>query len=804
MVDTFPSIKFGLMVGIGGGIPPVIRLGDVVISSPTTEYPGVVQWDFGKAREGGEFERTGALSPPPRALLTALTSLQTDHGMKGSKIPEYLDELKDKWPKLASRYTKSDSLKDILFASDNPHRSQGRWQIIFSMVWEMAVALVAFVIFLSGWWAVAPTERVDREQDSGAGSDGDEEEKDCRFCDMAKVIKRKPRDMRVHYGLVASGNQVIKDATFRDKLNKDLGGQVLCVEMEAAGLMKNFPCIIIRGICDYADSHKNDDWHEHAAAVAAACAKELLEYVQPIDVNGERTAKDIVLGEVQEVKQTLGKVYEHVQDGFARTQSGLQNLLTERELQILEWLTPVDYGPQQSDYLKKRQPGTGQWLLDSTTFKRFLLARLHFESLIGARSPKAIRDALKNMSTGPEAYEDAYKDAMKRIEGQKSSQQELAKQVLSWITCAKRPLKTLELQHALAVEVGEPKLDQEHISQTEDMVTIEFLECEAKVEGSIQALMAVKQHPWHSNYSQEVPRRMTGLHLAAYFGQTEAANKLLTREHGLDSKDSYGRTPLTYAAGKGQKAVVELLIDKGADLESKDKKEDRTPLSWAAFNGHDTVVKALHHNGADLESKDKKHRRTPLSWAAFRGHHVVVKALHEKGADLKSKDNTGRTPLWWAVANGDENIIELLLENGAELGFKEEEDGRGALLWAAMNGHQAVIELVLEDSADLESQDKERNNEQLLIAAKKGCSVLVKLLLEEGADIEARNENGDTLLSYAAATGNDDMVQLLLENSADIESKDKNGWTPLSIVTIGNHIDTLQYSYCLREVLVLR
>ena len=59
-------------------------------------------------------------------------------------------------------------------------------------------------------------------------------------------------------------------------------------------LMNNFPCIIIRGICDYADSHKNKDWLEYAAAVAIGFAKELLEYIQPSDVDGERAVKDIL------------------------------------------------------------------------------------------------------------------------------------------------------------------------------------------------------------------------------------------------------------------------------------------------------------------------------------------------------------------------------------------------------------------------------------------------------------------------------------------------------------------------------
>jgi nucleoside phosphorylase len=96
----------------------------------------------------------------------------------------------------------------------------------------------------------------------------------------------------VHYGLIASGNQVIKDATFRDKLNKDLGGDVLCVEMEAAGILNNFPCLVIRGICDYSDSHKNMAWQEHASVVAAAFTKELLFTVQPSEVQGDRLLKD--------------------------------------------------------------------------------------------------------------------------------------------------------------------------------------------------------------------------------------------------------------------------------------------------------------------------------------------------------------------------------------------------------------------------------------------------------------------------------------------------------------------------------
>ncbi len=67
---------------------------------------------------------------------------------------------------------------------------------------------------------------------------------------------RKAKDMDIHYGLIASGNQVIRDAAFRDKLSKDLGG-VICVESEVAGLLNDFPCLVIKGIYDSADSHSD-------------------------------------------------------------------------------------------------------------------------------------------------------------------------------------------------------------------------------------------------------------------------------------------------------------------------------------------------------------------------------------------------------------------------------------------------------------------------------------------------------------------------------------------------------------------
>jgi nucleoside phosphorylase len=118
----------------------------------------------------------------------------------------------------------------------------------------------------------------------------------CDKCDPSWEITRDQRAdtyPEIHYGIIASGNCLFKDASTRDQLAKDIGG-CLCVEMEAAGLMNSFPCLVIRGICDYADSHKNDRWQQYASATAAAYAKELLGFIEPRQLQATRKVIDVL------------------------------------------------------------------------------------------------------------------------------------------------------------------------------------------------------------------------------------------------------------------------------------------------------------------------------------------------------------------------------------------------------------------------------------------------------------------------------------------------------------------------------
>ncbi|KAK4902524.1 hypothetical protein LTR27_000461 [Elasticomyces elasticus] len=107
----------------------------------------------------------------------------------------------------------------------------------------------------------------------------------CAKCDPLRLKERQQREddkPRIHFGNIASGDKVMKDGLTRDRLAQEWG--IICFEMEASGLMDTFPCVVIRGICDYADSHKNKRWQSYAAATAACYCKELLGVIHPHNV----------------------------------------------------------------------------------------------------------------------------------------------------------------------------------------------------------------------------------------------------------------------------------------------------------------------------------------------------------------------------------------------------------------------------------------------------------------------------------------------------------------------------------------
>ncbi|EXL39950.1 hypothetical protein FOCG_17452 [Fusarium oxysporum f. sp. radicis-lycopersici 26381] len=324
MLGSFPNIRIGLLVGIGGGAPSPkhdIRLGDIVVSSRDGGKGGVFQYDFGKTIQNQSFQETGFLDQPPMVLRTAVSALKGRYELKGHRLNEDVDMALKKIKK-RKKYSRPPANSDRLYRAaitHPPNSSEG----------------CSVVCGDDPFHLLTRAER-DKEDDNPA----------------------------IHYGLIASANQLMKDALVRDKLAAEMG--VLCFEMEAAGLMNHFPCLVIRGICDYSDSHKNKEWQGFAAMVAAAYAKDLLLQTPPNRVEAEKKpsktaeehrdiAKEQLQAQKDLAKERMSKEEERCHQLFRLTTSGKDA--------TYEWY---------KDRVEQRVEGTCLWFLKHEHFQRWL------------------------------------------------------------------------------------------------------------------------------------------------------------------------------------------------------------------------------------------------------------------------------------------------------------------------------------------------------------------------------------------------------------------------------------------------
>lgn len=223
MRSSFPRMRFVLIVGIAGGAPSPkedVRLGDVVLGTQ------VVPWNTGKWTQHG-FQRTGMPRAPPRELLEAITFLDQRFWSSGELLlSESIEGIASKAPNGAAFLRPT---KDRLYKPGFAHTE------------SVCDCL--------------KTESELREQLSSRDS-------------------RDGEPVRVFQGAIGSDDVVMKNAQTRDVVTRR--ENILCFEMEADGVMDIMPCLPVRGISDYADEHKNNEWHLYAALAAATCARELL------------------------------------------------------------------------------------------------------------------------------------------------------------------------------------------------------------------------------------------------------------------------------------------------------------------------------------------------------------------------------------------------------------------------------------------------------------------------------------------------------------------------------------------------
>lgn len=459
-------------------------------------------------------------------------------------------------------------------------------------------------------------------------------------------------------------------------------------------------------------------------------------------------------------------------------------------------------------------------------------------------SPKQIKSALEQFKKQSqlgleedkkrEVLENAYAQAMDRINSQMPGFQMLGRKVLVWITCSKRQLTIAELQHALAVETGSTELDPDNLPEAEDMVsacaglvTVDkesdiirlvhytaqeyfertqkdwFPDAEADITETCVTYLSfsVFESGCCPNYDEFEARLQSnplydyaasnwGRHARTDLGKPlildflESKAKVSASGQATVYSEEYypfnqmggGMTGVHLAAYFGLACITSLLKN-GHDVDVMDGNR-RTPLWWATKKGHEAIVRLLLKKGADIEARDNYYDKTPLHLAIGNGHEAMVRLLVEKGADIEGKDhNLNKTPLYSAAERGHEAIARLLVEKGADVEARGHWD-RTPLSKAVEYEHEAIIRLLLEKGADIEAIDIMQWT-PLFKAAENGNETMVRLLLEKGADIETKDFIHWTPLFQAAEDGHEAIVKLLLEKCADVKAKDIFNKTPL-------------------------
>lgn len=497
------------------------------------------------------------------------------------------------------------------------------------------------------------------------------------------------------------------------------------------------------------------------------------------------------------------------------------------------------------------------------TRSRFLLAQLYVDSLAYKKTSKAIRLTLNELHTDSRMPDDekkykvldcAYKKAMERIKVQPIDFQDLAMLVLSWITFAERPLRSLELQHAIAIETDTRVLDEENIQNVEDMVSVcaglvtvdpasdvvrlvhyttqEYFErmsslwfpygqkdiarscitylsfdcfknpCStfAEYETRISAYSFYEYAAEYWGYyaktaSDELKDSM--LRFLMNEGLTLSSSQAITDD---DLGSGYGMTGIHLAAYFGLDKAMGWLLSSGF---GPDLRTGRvlTPLSLASARGHDMVARMLlATKQVDPEFKTMV-GETPLCLAARYGHHAVAELLIETThVDVNSGSQTGMTPLLWAVINGHEKVTQVLLAaDGIDLSCKDTHRGRTPLSWAAAIGHEATVKLLLAaESTEVDYKEPTSHRTPLSLAAENGHDGVLQRLLDTNAvDLDCRSSLGLNPLSWACRAGQCMIVRILLDaNSTIINSQDNGGLAPLSWAAERGHKTVVEILLC--------
>jgi len=406
---------------------------------------------------------------------------------------------------------------------------------------------------------------------------------------------------------------------------------------------------------------------------------------------------------------------------------------------------------------------------------------------------------------------------MLRIYSQPNEDVALAKRVLSWISCAKRPLTVLEIQHALAVEPGIMNIDEEALIEEDLLVSVCLGLVTIEEESSIIRLVHFTTQEYFQRTridyfpTAETDIAMSCLTYLSFSGYAE----LLFSHHRTELRDQYPLLPYvatywaTHTRGEPeenpqvQRLALQLLENKytvtvvqGAQEFARgwgpNSSYDVLGLLIAASSNLMTITTLLLDRGARIEDANPRSCETVLHSAAEHSHGAMVKLLLERGAQIDAPTSYQQTALMLAATSGHEPVVQVLLEHGAAI-EAETCQKETPLNLAAICHKPAVMALLLESGADINTKDCHGKAPVNRAVAGEDGTDMMQLLLEHGADITTRDNYNRTLLGQAVSSSSSTMVRLLLEAGADINARDgrSNGTVLFTPVFLGK-TDTVQ------------
>ncbi|TQV96575.1 hypothetical protein V2A60_003037 [Cordyceps javanica] len=578
--------------------------------------------------------------------------------------------------------------------------------------------------------------------------------------------------------------------------------------MEAAGVAQAFPCLVIRGISDYCDSHKNDSWQKYAATVAAAFAKELLDYIDPAHVEK--------LGGIMDVLKNVGENVIEIRDEVQNMSSQrVEEKNEEQKKKLLDWLTSDEYRSKQIQVFEKASEYTGRWFLESPEFQYWLktagtalfchgipgagktvmtsivvehlrawkretpgicIAYIYFDC--NSRDNQTLRQLMESLlhqilsqSTGLPTESDQFLDGHMRQDSRPSSG-EIRNHIGLLIRKFSRTFVVVDALDECSDVLCRDSFLEILLSGFQNGLMVNIL----------ATSLWMPEIKSHFNGQPTIEIRALKDDVEQFVSEKIMASRFIKENEALRSE--IAKEIVTAVDGVFLLAhlYIGLLVGQTTENEIRNTmKSFHTVSPGTQSNEIDDQSNEIDDQSIEIDDQSNE-IDDPLDKVYEKCREATVELLLKTDASVNRRYDVAGTPLLLAVHNGHLAIVDLLLKkNGSHVDYQSDNTGWTPLRLAADKGHTAIVDLLLEKGAHVNR--KFNGMFPLLHAAKNGHVAIVKLLLRKGALVNVGDDDGWTPLNWAATVGSlEVMRQLLSAPDVNVDHRDTDGRTALSVL----------------------